>query len=708
MPSAHQKPAKRTDAPNGALAEAPPSYQEVANQPPSYQAVPDQSFSAPLPEITFAGNALSSQSKDPSNKNYGFDVTESCCLAHLKLLHAIEAMKQDVGYTDGLWGIWDSLVLDGKGVSFDSSEVPSDMRKSDLTGEEEKKMMLSKLREKRWAIFVARAVDRYEAWWNAQDIKMLSEGDTTTKNGNNYMRFPSTNQKLDWQPSTLPPLDVLMVMHTHMLNPRAFLEDTMRYGLNKLWATGLPWELINKAIADDFTYRAADDTQAAWVAKSQRNWHNQDDSQTKSLQCPYCRTWYQAPWTTCGTDESGSSYRSRDLIGEGYGDGKFTFSCTSCGRENYKELLSVSKFLHDSDLLVANGVPMPGTILNPQSGRPEQDPVMSPTSNGFARTFPNRMTRKFIINRVTALFRPGGDHQHPTMDTIKLFIEEVMQDNAKVREIDDFRSWRRGKYGILPNARLSTRKMMSRYWDNFSPFALDLCGAVMRQGIFVDKMVQLDWLHSPSARDTMQRLIQKYQRFLEIMVIFPGQTIVPTLDVDLAWHTHQLHPQSYYQHTVRKTGKMDRQGKFIDHDDKIDESKLGEAFIFTTKTYQDMYGEVYSECTCWYCETVRSSFVSSMSATFRTKEYKLLQSFCTPEAAKLYPPDNSAHVSAHNAVSFASIASATERARQARHAQKIEEEYKKAQERAAKKGRQLPPKDEYYNHWGYSYYGNVL
>jgi hypothetical protein len=34
---------------------------------------------------------------------------------------------------------------------------------------------------------------------------------------------------------------------------------------------------------------------------------------------------------------------------------------------------------------------------------------------------------------------------------------------------------------------------------------------------------------------------------------------------------------------------------------------------------------------------------------------------------------------------------------------RLEENYQKACKRAEKKGRKLPPKDQYYNHWGYSY-----
>jgi hypothetical protein len=36
--------------------------------------------------------------------------------------------------------------------------------------------------------------------------------------------------------------------------------------------------------------------------------------------------------------------------------------------------------------------------------------------------------------------------------------------------------------------KIQFRRMMSRYWENLGPFAVDLVGAVIRQGTFVDKM----------------------------------------------------------------------------------------------------------------------------------------------------------------------------------------------------------------------------
>ena len=60
--------------------------------------------------------------------------------------------------------------------------------------------------------------------------------------------------------------------------------------------------------------------------------------------------------------------------------------------------------------------------------------------------------------------------------------------------------------------------MLSRYWENSSPFALDLVGAVLRQGVFVQKMHDIDWLHSPALKFTMGRLLTKFERFFDILL----------------------------------------------------------------------------------------------------------------------------------------------------------------------------------------------
>lgn len=177
------------------------------------------------------------------------------------------------------------------------------------------------------------------------------------------------------------------------------------------------------------------------------------------------------------------------------------------------------------------------------------------------------------------------------MSDVRLQIEQALRDRDYVKKANHSLI-----STLQKQEKVSVRKMMSCYWENSSSFSLDLVGAVIRQGTFVEKMHSIDWIHSPAVTSTMDRLLTKYDRYFTILGAHPDNTAVPTLDVDLAWHTHQLSPPAYYAYSLHETAR------FIDHDDKIEETKLSDGFEWTSKTYQKMFNELYSECTCWYCQ----------------------------------------------------------------------------------------------------------
>ncbi|CAG9941783.1 unnamed protein product [Clonostachys rosea f. rosea IK726] len=681
-------------------------YKEAKEAPPSY----DSANAAPpeLDDVTagFANLTLSPGPQDPNTDT---------CLAHLKLLYAFQTLKEDIGYTDGLWGLWNTRAegvdltpnLDGK-VS-DAGNGASNHEP--LSREQEQQLALSQVREKRWALFVARAVDRYESWWGSmKDQLPLHERDMEYDGAAAYDLFPMPMQGVLWKNEPLPPLDVLLVWHSHMLNPRAYLEDCMRAGLRDLWSHGMPWHLVNAAIDSSFNYAVSDDVKALWVAKTERPWDNVEDSSVKRVVCPHCQTHLDIPWTTCGADETTKASSLPSLVGSGYGDGSLDYTCHGCALNMNKDILSVIKFRNDMQKLMMKGVPMPGTVLDPQSGKPETYRSRV-TQAAFDRhhdpiTLPNRLVQQVICFRLGELIESA---RPASMEDIRQEIERTLQDRTRVNALV-MKTPGHYKLGtkLVPKSRLAIRKMMSRYWDNFSPFALDLSGAVMRQGIFVEKMYRLDWLHSPVASQTMARICTKYMRFLKLMDSNPGKLCVPTLDVDLGWHTHQLSPSAYYTMTTTSS-----QSKFVDHDDKINEDELSQAFEWTSKTYQKLYHEVYSECTCWYCETVRSSHISSIGKAFGlSSSEKVADEFYESGVAKSCDTENSAHISSHNAVTSRAIdpdnpsmrSSMFVRSKaQKAYQRRLDENYEKACKRAEKKGRKLPPRDTYYSHWGYPY-----
>lgn len=82
--------------------------------------------------------------------------------------------------------------------------------------------------------------------------------------------------------------------------------------------------------------------------------------------------------------------------------------------------------------------------------------------------------------------------------------------------------------------------------------------------------------------------------------------LVPTLDIDLAWHTHQLHsgvleyvksPDIWGTTGTAGTYKADNLnvlGWFLGHDDTAGEGKLGNGLEMTEKLWKEKFGWGYT------------------------------------------------------------------------------------------------------------------
>lgn len=148
--------------------------------PPSEQQSPP-SYSMNQPDLTAAFSNLTLNLASPVP-------TTDQCIAHLKLLEAFHQLREDVAMTDGLFGIKDSM-------------VPS----SGL--ESERNDILRKIREKRWAVYVAKAVARFERWWQTS----VEYGAVMIRQTERDEKFPSVVAEVEkggWSltKEQLPPL----------------------------------------------------------------------------------------------------------------------------------------------------------------------------------------------------------------------------------------------------------------------------------------------------------------------------------------------------------------------------------------------------------------------------------------------------------------------------------------------------------------------
>ena len=287
-----------------------------------------------------------------------------------------------------------------------------------------------------------------------------------------------------------------------MLNPRAYLEDCIRFGLRGLWLTGMPWKLVDISISNmDFSYHASRSARERWCSLPNMNlrWDSLDDPAYVRVMC-LCGQRTRIPWTTCGEAASGGSSagtslhaisRQRlDLRGYGFGDAYLGYACEWCRRLLTRDSLSAARFVGNIYHLHASRWPMPGTILSLSAGVParldkDQEPRDFP--NGL---FGNNYAQFAALGKKDATGRGGGHSIR--MKDVATVIDRLVRDKEAVK-VAAPRFFEQSGWDeeMRRKARMCMRKVMGRHWNNPAPFALDLVGAVSRQGIFIEKMFKV-------------------------------------------------------------------------------------------------------------------------------------------------------------------------------------------------------------------------
>ncbi|KAL4925551.1 uncharacterized protein BDV17DRAFT_283830 [Aspergillus undulatus] len=584
-----------------------------------------------LPAYTQASTQLPAVPPLDLSQNAGPElyttVTHYECIAHLKFLAALSDLRDTVTSNSNVFNIPDP----------DPREFGSHINEA-----------WAMAKEKRWTVYMAKAVERYTAWWNTCIPRSRSRPTIDQLCTPEYENITVCNIPLAWTPDELPPLDVLMVWHAHMLNPRSFIEDCIRGGKISFWSTGFPWKAINACIDDQtLVYDAGKTAAAVFAWKTNLEWNNLQDLPSKTLNCPRCNHTISAPWTDGGklTLPLERAFGSWN----GFTDKNFRIYCAGCKLGITHDALRIQKFGADVNELLDKRIPMPGTLFSIW-GIPK---AQSATRRRWQQMdFPNRLLR--AAKRDIHEYMQSSLRFSPSMLMFRDHLGALMQDREVMHEANT------SSLGmtLMKEEKIAFRRMVSRYWDNSSQFALDLVGAVVRQGTFVQKMDNIDWLHSPTLTVTMHRLIRKYAVFFQIMASNPGHMAVPTLDVDLAWHTHQLTPGRYFVYSTRRTQQEGRRAIFIDHDDKVSEIKLSDGFEWTSKLYRKLTdGGIYSDCTCWYCEATRVSDLHSNILPFTSSSNSKARAAATdlhdnPNISS--DPNKNPHISAHSAVKLKS------------------------------------------------------
>ena len=101
--------------------------------------------------------------------------------------------------------------------------------------------------------------------------------------------------------------------------------------------------------------------------------------------------------------------------------------------------------------------------------------------------FPNRLLKTNGSLHTNLLYRTAPGKTSNSVDGIWTEFELALKDRKLIKTAN-------GTFSatLQKEERIAIRRMMSRYWENSLPFALDLIGAVVRQGSFIEKMHATD------------------------------------------------------------------------------------------------------------------------------------------------------------------------------------------------------------------------
>ncbi|KAG8807416.1 hypothetical protein FRC17_004468 [Serendipita sp. 399] len=428
-----------------------------------------------------------------------------------------------------------------------------------------------------WVVFVNKAVYRFFAWtsatWN-KTSSVLSETD-------------------------IPPLDVIMVWHTYLLNPRIFYEDSRRminaYATNLIAIEEMPLTLISSLIDPETLdpLPPSDERLASFEQTSKTPYHFSlitDRSETLTLDCPFCAYTNQlVRWVN--DDE------------KGFAQTKFEHKCEKCVLNFTKSNIGVRRFCEEvTRRRKGEQVFISETLLNPATG-------LVDTTTATAT--------------IEKLFRYYLEAHYQVFQPLYLanFDTEVAR-LATALQYDYLQISDALHRGLRPNETPNRSKPIPRIqrisvaYSHAGLASTDLVGAVLRQGTFVQKMFDLGWTR-PGRFDLVKesaplvRSIARYHAFLDLMAHHPPAFFVPTLDLDLAWHTHQLKAQHYRDDTVRILER------FPNHDDSVDALHLSKGYDITAKAWKLRFGVPYSVCGCTpdrECESRLSRFVSRITS----------------------------------------------------------------------------------------------
>ncbi|KNE64611.1 hypothetical protein AMAG_09967 [Allomyces macrogynus ATCC 38327] len=353
----------------------------------------------------------------------------------------------------------------------------------------------------------------------------------------------------------LPPLDVAMFWHSHMLSPIRFADDMQRCFGDQMLNVDFPLLRMAKVISGS----NKDDLEAGrvfWAAHMPASMPYDltpalvDETKiTAQVKCPTC----QAEQSMNMAEYAALRLHAKEHM------------CASCACEFMAEHVAVDRFLKLA--LDTPAVFLAGTQLHPLT----QLPVPNDRAN---------------ITDIAALFAKDEWAKR----VAKLPFLATWSDVKSIVFAPIVAAKRDAL--ILPGNRFRFGMVLRAHQDvTTGPWSMDLVRAVRRQQRFSSKIaMQLQHGGVHNIYHVHTEALVQYPKFLAMLVIKPRTSLVPTMAIDLAWHTHQLFPVTYAKHTMALAGRVVNHD---DSDDAISEALIAEGAKVMIEVWMEVYDEDY-------------------------------------------------------------------------------------------------------------------
>lgn len=491
-------------------------------------------------------------------------------------------------------------------------------------------------REKRWQVFVLNAMRRFIIFvsaihqFSSKEFIRWYPGDDeglTFKNG-----IRKDRNFMSRMVAILPPLDVVMVWHAFLLSPRTMYDHFMRSQFMQFALFPMPLKFLSDAIDNEtFVYDPPIHFKQAYhmvvlsYTDNMRDliYHVDSLDQCQHFMDVYCPSCHEilvenVPWTL---DDN-----------TGFADLGFTRTINI----SYCQCNFSSKTITHDELrrrqLYAD-IQQPTTLAGSYK---YYSSIISP------HQFRHRDVMKMNFNLKRHLKEKLQDLRSMPLAEFVTSLESLIE-HRKLNL-------------LLRNYLLMNPIHCTVPGDKFEIWE-DLVGAVLRQERFTQAMSEIDWLHKNQIRQGLKELVIRYSRFFSLLTRYEQlKILVPTLDIDLVWHTHQLLMYFYFEDCMHTSS-----GFVIDHDDKVESGRLDGGFTATAQLYKSNFNEPYLLCFCDYCVVWRQKLRRGILSRvlFITKMSDKEAKFCHHP---LYLPQTGpTHMSLHNAVELPLLLASTQR-----------------------------------------------